>query len=153
MVWLYAVGSATGRPWPATTVDRIRKAAELLADLADPVSGRLPNYGSNDGAVLLPLHPCPDPDARPALALALTATRSDRSVGSGPWNELPIWVGLEPPSRDTHPSPVGRSTLRREATPRCWAEIRGWPPVRTGRIIDPPRPISSRSICGGTAST
>ncbi len=100
-----AVGTATGRPWPATTVDRIRTAAEFLADLADPVSGRLPNYGSNDGAVLLPLHSCPDSDARPALALALAATRSDRSVGSGPWDELPMWLGLDPAPREAKPSP------------------------------------------------
>ena len=35
--------------------------------MQDPVSGRVPNYGSNDGALLFPLSACDYLDYRPAL--------------------------------------------------------------------------------------
>lgn len=46
---------------------RVRKAIEFLYEMQDDVSGCVPNYGANDGALIFPLSSCDYLDYRPQL--------------------------------------------------------------------------------------
>jgi hypothetical protein len=90
--WALRLGDLAGRPFSAALRERVGRAAELLLALTDEAAGRAPNYGSNDGARLLPLHGCDFGDQRPALGLALWVTRGRRAFAPGPWDELAVWL-------------------------------------------------------------
>ncbi len=76
----------------------LKNKADLLRDqlMAQLVggAGELPNYGSNDGTLLLPWSDCGYRDFRPALhALGLALGQAGLS-GAGPWREEACWFGL-----------------------------------------------------------
>ena len=55
LMWCIRLGEISSEPLPDNILDRFRLAVDWLAEMVDPVSGRVPNYGSNDGANVLPL--------------------------------------------------------------------------------------------------
>ena len=59
------------------------------------MSGRAPNYGSNDGATLFRLDSCEFNDYRPTLALAFWACEKKRLYPPGAWDEPTLWLGGE----------------------------------------------------------
>ena len=85
-------------------VDRVGRSAELLYQLQDATTGRLPNHGPNDGSLALPLSCCDIADYRPSLGTALAVTRGIRPYENGPWYEALLWhlgpAGLELPRKD-----------------------------------------------------
>jgi hypothetical protein len=68
-------------------VDAVARSRDLLVRCSDPISGWLPNYGANDGALLFRLDSAHDRDFRPFLA---SLGRTD--VRSAP-SETAIWLG------------------------------------------------------------
>ena len=70
-----------------------------------PSSGRVPNFGPNDGATAFRLSPCDDDDIRPLLATL--AIRLGRPFPAGPWNEQADWLSLENGGRGLAPPEVG----------------------------------------------
>jgi hypothetical protein len=70
----------------------LKNAALLLAGLCR--DGKTPNYGSNDGANVLPLHGCGYEDFRPVIAAVLRACGEPSPFEPGPWDELSLWFGL-----------------------------------------------------------
>lgn len=86
------VAEAYGDPLPTDVVHRFAAAARLLAGLSR--EGRIPNYGSNDGANVLPLHSCGYEDFRPIVAAVLRAAGEGSPFEAGPWDELSAWFGL-----------------------------------------------------------
>lgn len=94
LLWARWVSRATGEPLPAEVERVLRASHDLLAALTP--SGELPNYGHQDGALLLPLSSRPQRDAAPLLAhlardLGMPAVR-----GAG--DEPAAWMGLAPRS-------------------------------------------------------
>ena len=89
LVWLLQVQ----RDLDVGTTDAIRArlaaARDFLARVSDPVAGRLPNSGANDGALLFDLDATERWNARPVLALL-------GHPSDGPALETPIWF---PPER------------------------------------------------------
>ncbi len=69
--------------------------------------GRLPNYGSNDGALPLVASTCDFNDFRPTLQAVALQTRGERIYDAGPWDEEAVWLlgpavldaPLRPPAR------------------------------------------------------
>jgi len=86
------VASHFGDSLPDGVIVRLEEAAKLLAGVAH--EGRVPNYGANDGANVLPLHACDYSDFRPILAAVLRATGYGSPYEPGPWDELSEWFGL-----------------------------------------------------------
>ncbi|MDY6846171.1 MAG: alginate lyase family protein [Chloroflexota bacterium] len=58
------------KPWPSTTLDRVKAAVRWLWALTDPDTGLTPNLGANDSAYLFPLTQLPHEDFRPVLDAA-----------------------------------------------------------------------------------
>ena len=62
--------------------------------MLDPASGRAPNLGANDGALILPLSVTPFNDFRPTVQAAARAFLRFQ-MPSGAWDELSLWLGLD----------------------------------------------------------
>jgi asparagine synthase (glutamine-hydrolysing) len=70
---------------------RVSASIDFLARLIDPETGQMPLYGSNDGALVLPLNDCDFTDYRPLLQLGLYATKRQFFFEPGPWDEDLFW--------------------------------------------------------------
>jgi hypothetical protein len=79
---------------PQEVSERLAAATRWLAAQLDPISGRLPNLGHNDGSLLLPLGTAGFRDYRPTLQAAGLAFLGQPCLPSGPWDELALWLGL-----------------------------------------------------------
>jgi hypothetical protein len=60
--------------------------------LHDPVTGYMPNYGANDGSLILPLNNCDYRDYRPVLQASHYYLYGKRCFESGPWDEDLLWL-------------------------------------------------------------
>ncbi|MGH2606044.1 MAG: heparinase II/III family protein, partial [Anaerolineales bacterium] len=100
---------------------------ECLAALVDPATGQASNIGHNDGTHLLPLTEAVGGDFRPTLQSAGALFLGSSFYPTGPWDELGLWLGLDPPGRggpqgpDSFPEAglhIARG-VRSRATLRC----------------------------------
>lgn len=91
-LWAWRVAESAGRPLSAEFKRRMALAAEFLFDMIDPGSGRVPNYGSNDGALILPLDACDYTDFRPVVQAAMFAATGRRVLPPGPHDEAGLWL-------------------------------------------------------------
>ncbi len=92
MTWAARLGEIHDQPLDESTLERIDRAGRFLHHMLDEPSGQAPNYGANDGALVLPLDSCGYPDYRPVVQLARYAARGSRSLEAGPWDESLIWL-------------------------------------------------------------
>lgn len=76
--------------------DSVYRVANLSVDylyqLIDPQTGQMPVYGSNDGALVLPLNNCDFTDYRPVLQLGSFLIKGKRFFESGAWDEDLYWL-------------------------------------------------------------
>ncbi|NIA07972.1 MAG: heparinase [Actinobacteria bacterium] len=72
-------------------VSRVRRAVEFLYQLQDD-SGRVPNYGPNDGALIVPLNNCGYLDYRGVLQATNYLLNKARLYDPGPWDEDTLWL-------------------------------------------------------------
>ncbi len=118
-IYLYAIslGEINNAPFSTQLINSVAKSIEYLSHLIDPVTGQMPVYGSNDGALVLPLNNCDFTDYRPLLQLGWYITKGERLFESGEWDEDIFWLcsefDLTPnPSPERRggrlPSPIGR---------------------------------------------
>ncbi|HSR20044.1 MAG TPA: alginate lyase family protein, partial [Anaerolineales bacterium] len=106
--------------WPVPTRQALARATRWLLSLTDPLSGKVPNLGANDGSLILPLSSVAYDDFRPTVQ---AATRAFLGTGipSGDWDELAIWLGIpdsgfSAPSSFLSPEPLRGS--------QSWAYLR-----------------------------
>ena len=66
--------------------------SDYLYQLIDPNTGQIPFYGSNDGALVLPLNNCDFTDFRPLLQLGSVITKGEKIFESGAWDEDIFWL-------------------------------------------------------------
>jgi hypothetical protein len=69
----------------------LERSLDLLVAHQNPTDGRLPNYGSNDGALPSILSTCDFSDMRPTLQAVSVLTRGERLYEAGPWDEETAW--------------------------------------------------------------
>jgi asparagine synthase (glutamine-hydrolysing) len=79
--------SVSGLIW-----DRVSGSITFLGELIDPETGLMPVYGSNDGALVLPLNHCNFTDYRPLLQLGGYVTQKQFFLAPGPWDEDVFWL-------------------------------------------------------------
>jgi hypothetical protein len=72
---------------------RLQRSVAYLNQLQDEQSGQLPNYGENDGALLLPLSNSLDRDFRPLTSAASAILEMPAMAPAGPWDEAALWLG------------------------------------------------------------
>jgi len=70
----------------------VRRAGEWLYDIQDEFTGRVPCYGQNDGALLLPLNNCDHQDFRPVIQSTCYLGTGTRRFPDGPWDEDLLWL-------------------------------------------------------------
>lgn len=85
-----SVSDAVGRKLNRYSIDRIRNAAKLMYQCQD-ASGDMPNYGSNDGALVFPVTSCGYRDYRPVINTAYALACGSQCYGDGKHQEELIW--------------------------------------------------------------
>ncbi|MFH1746083.1 MAG: alginate lyase family protein [Planctomycetota bacterium] len=120
-----------GEPFPRDIYDRLRDCGEFLYQMMEPETGRLPQYGHNDGADVLPLSECDFNDYRPIVQSVYYLATRKRPLPPGPWDEHTLWLfGAEALDSVSEPCtrPQSRAfddggyyTLRRDES---WAMLR-----------------------------
>jgi hypothetical protein len=127
-LWAGMLASGSGVALPERTAERLRAATRWMLALLDPHSGRVPNLGPNDGALVLPLAAGAFEDHRPTLQAASLAFLGRKSLPDGPWDETALWLGLsekgpvlEQPAAE--PQAAGPLVLR-NAPGDSWAYLR-----------------------------
>lgn len=93
-IYLYALrlGELNGSPFSNHVYRVATSSIEYLYQLIDPQTGQMPVYGSNDGALVLPLNNCDFTDYRPLLQLGSFITKGKRLFESGAWDEDLYWL-------------------------------------------------------------
>ncbi len=105
---------------------RAQAAYDFLRMYVDPISGSAPNYGSNDGSLILPLSSGSHRDFRPLLQLG-AAVLNRPALKPGPWDEAATWFGVKPAAVErtvpavSSPTETGYFRLGDE---KSWALIR-----------------------------
>jgi asparagine synthase (glutamine-hydrolysing) len=102
-LWATGLRRARGEEVPASWLAAMARGVDFLHAHQNPVDGRLPNFGANDGALPSPLTACDYSDFRPTLQAANLAARGERLYPPGPWDEQAAWLvgpaALEAPLR------------------------------------------------------
>ncbi len=127
--WAFAIQTKCflQMPIPPATLSHLQAGTSWLLALLDSLSGKVPNLGPNDGALIFPLANASFADYRPTLQSAAQAFFGEPALPPGPWDETSLWLGLIiqhangeiPSSRLTHP---GQSVL--EGPGDSWAYLR-----------------------------
>lgn len=91
-LWVLRLGEVLNKPFSSELKERVCKAGEFLFQIQDTISGRVPYYGQNDGALILPLNNCDYQDFRPITQAAHYFQTRMRCHASGPWDEDLLWL-------------------------------------------------------------
>ena len=86
------LGELNGSPFSGSLKERVATSMEYLYQLIDPETGKMPVYGSNDGALVLPLNNCDFIDYRPLLQLGAYKTKGTHLFPPGAWDEPLFWL-------------------------------------------------------------
>jgi hypothetical protein len=89
--WMACLAESQGQPFLDETMERLAAATRWLLRLLDPLSGRVPNLGPNDGAYVLPLAADSYDDYRPVLQTAAGFFLRERPFREGLWDEMGLW--------------------------------------------------------------
>ena len=94
---ILSISGKTGRRLGREAMERIQKSAMLLYQVQDEITGDVPNYGANDGALILPVTSCGYRDFRPVIGAITALTGGYRIYGAGAWDEELLWFagGIE----------------------------------------------------------
>jgi hypothetical protein len=92
LAWAIRLGECNNDLFASDTYERFRKSIRFLYALTDPKTGWGPNYGANDGALVLPLSDCDYPDLRPVLQCCHFIAEKERLYPPGPWDEEMVWL-------------------------------------------------------------
>jgi len=76
----------------AAFLEQVDKATDFLLETLDYESGSVPNYGNNDGALILPLTSCDYRDYRPIAQAASRRFKGRAALGAGAHDELQFWM-------------------------------------------------------------
>jgi asparagine synthase (glutamine-hydrolysing) len=108
--WALALDDCNNRELSATMRERLCKAVDWLHALIELENGRVPRYGANDGALVLPLTNCSPDDFRPVIQSLNVLLRGKAILSPGAWDEERFWLGRFNPELYVH-SPVSLPQL------------------------------------------
>lgn len=124
-LWSLRLGDLNGQSFSDDLKGRVKRAGEWLNNIRDDVTGQVPYYGQNDGALILPLNNCDYLDFRPVAQAANYYFAGERLFENGSWDEDLLWLfgpdALSAPIgemgswRDLSASDGGYYTLRTQA--------------------------------------
>jgi asparagine synthase (glutamine-hydrolysing) len=91
-LWAIRLGEVTGHTLSFSLYGRVQRAYDFLYQMQDESSGFTPNFGANDGALILPLNQCDYRDFRPILGCLNYHFKGVCLNNSGPWDEDLLWL-------------------------------------------------------------
>ena len=107
LLWTLRLAQVLSLELPAQITSRTAAGLDFLGSVVDPISGRAPNHGANDGSLVLPLAACDYRDFRPLLQLGATVLDRPPLFEPGPWDETSLWLcGHAPDSASRRPPRV-----------------------------------------------
>jgi Heparinase II/III-like protein/Heparinase II/III N-terminus len=94
-LWVNMILRERHQRWPALALAALTRASHWMFSMIDPASGRTPNLGANDGALIFPLSSASAPfnDFRPTVQAAARAFLRT-TLPAGAWDEMSLWLGL-----------------------------------------------------------
>jgi hypothetical protein len=95
LLWALRLAEIQRAPLDGDIRQRAQAAFDFIRSFVDPVSGFAPNYGSDDGSLILPLALGQHSDFRPLLQLG-AGVLNRPALQPGPWDEAALWFGVEP---------------------------------------------------------
>ena len=92
--WVLPLAKANGLKLDPVVEERAMASLKFLRVCQDDISGQLPNYGQNDGALFFPMNDCGYRDFRPQLQALASYFDLDLGYEEGPWQEDRHWLGF-----------------------------------------------------------
>jgi asparagine synthase (glutamine-hydrolysing) len=126
LLWVLRLAELHGAQIHDDIRHRAQSAFDFMRTWVDPVSGRAPNYGSNDGSLILPLSLGEYGDYRPLLQLGASVL-DHPALQPGPWDEAALWFCGKPSvAAQTPPSPAPsvETGYHRLGDKDSWAMVR-----------------------------
>jgi len=127
LLWTLRLAELHDAPVHEDIRARAQAAADFMRAWVDPISGLVPNYGSDDGSLILPLAQAAYRDYRPQLQLS-AAVLHRPALQPGPWDEAALWFGVKPqtaPQINADSSSIDTNTgYFRLGDQESWALIR-----------------------------
>jgi len=92
-IYLFAIriGELNNQKLASSVYQAVERSLDYLSTLCDLQTGLVPQYGSNDGALVLPLNNCDYNDYRPLLQLGFYTLYKKRLLPAGEWDEDIFW--------------------------------------------------------------
>ena len=91
-LWSLRLGQLNGERFSDLTLERLKSSYQFLYQLQDQQTGRTPNYGPNDGALILPLNGCDYLDYRPIVGAWHFFFAHKQLYEQGRWSEDLLWL-------------------------------------------------------------
>ncbi len=124
LLWALRLAEISSAPLHEEIRARAQSAYDFLRQWVDPISGLVPNYGSDDGSLILPLASASYRDFRPLLQLG-AAVLHRPTLQPGPWDEPALWFGVKPAAAHTTATlPSAETGYFRLGDQNSWALIR-----------------------------
>jgi hypothetical protein len=125
LLWTLRLAEVHNAPLPEQIRQRAQAAFDFIRPWVDASSGLAPNYGSDDGSLILPLAISQYRDFRPLLQVG-AAVLNRPALPPGPWDESAAWFGLKARLlKKTDPDPPAAETgYFRLGDENSWAMIR-----------------------------
>jgi len=97
--WAFVLADRNGDRFDEKLYERLHTSLTFLHRHQDTVTGHLPNYGANDGALFFRLNSCQYRDYRPQLNALYLYFNHKHLYAAGAWHEDVFWYGLLDPKR------------------------------------------------------
>lgn len=91
-LWAMRLGALNGDGFCEDLTARVTKAVEFIYENQDDQSGKVPNYGANDGALIIPLNSCDYNDFRPVIQCCWYMLKREKLYERGRWDEELVWL-------------------------------------------------------------
>ncbi len=134
LLWTLRLSEIRGEALHPQIWQRTQAAYDFMRYWVDPVSGCVPNYGSDDGSLILPLAQAAYRDYRPLLQLCTTVLHCP-ALPSGPWDEAAIWFGIKPVAAQQSEA---LSSVSFDAGYFRLGDQKSWAMIRAGRYTRRP---------------
>ncbi len=105
--WAFILAECNSDRFEDKLYQRLQTSLDLLVQHQDVVTGHLPNYGANDGALFFPLNSCDYRDYRPQLNALHFYFYRKSLYANGLWSEDAFWYGLSRRGEEKIPQEEG----------------------------------------------
>ncbi len=139
LLWTLRLAAIHDAPLHEDIRWRTQAAFDFMRTWVDSSSGLVPNYGSDDGSLILPLASAQYRDFRPLLQLG-AAVLGRPALKAGGWDEAVLWLGGKPEVRETdaarNTDPGSLSTIAPASVDTGYFRLgdrNSWAMIRAGR--------------------